>query len=523
MNKVKLFFLAIILVLAGVLRFYNLDKVPASLNWDEVAAGYNAYTIANWGADEYGIKFPLVFKNFGDDKHPVHIYITAAIVKIFGLSDFTTRSGSALIGVLAVLMIFFLASKIFDSELAGLTSAFFLAVSPYAIHYSRGLWEANFALFFMIAGVFFFYLGLKKKNWLIPLSFIFFELSFFSYHSAKIVVPPVVLLISLIHLKDLIINKKILIWSFVIVLLFGVLVIMEPKILGLARVNQTKFSEDVTKKYGGELQTVFHNYKSYFTYSYLFQTGDQNPRGSVKVIGEFYKIDLIFILLGLLFLILRKKWEPLLLIIFWLALSPIPGAISSIEPNSTRGVFMIVPIVLLSAYGASSFIMLFKKRRTQVCVGMLTIAFLGFEVTKYIRYYFTEYSVKSAIEWQYGMKDLVLFIQKHPEFNYVYVDKMRQQPYIFFLYYLKVPLPTFLKSVKYDNTQSSSFNTVSSFGRYNFGNWDPIESYPSPDIVYVITPSYYTGLRYFNSFTVRKLVKYPNGLDAFYIVSGNEK
>jgi hypothetical protein len=42
MKRIKLFILISILVLAAGLRFYKLDKVPPSLNWDEVAAGYNA-------------------------------------------------------------------------------------------------------------------------------------------------------------------------------------------------------------------------------------------------------------------------------------------------------------------------------------------------------------------------------------------------------------------------------------------------------------------------------------------------
>ena len=84
MQKLTYFFLTSIVLLSIFLRFWKLDQIPASLNWVEVAAGYNAYTIANWGADEYGNKFPLVFKSFADDKHPVHIYLTAIVVKLFG-------------------------------------------------------------------------------------------------------------------------------------------------------------------------------------------------------------------------------------------------------------------------------------------------------------------------------------------------------------------------------------------------------------------------------------------------------
>jgi len=522
MKKLKFVFLTVIILVAAVVRFYKLDSIPPSLNWDEVAAGYNAYTIANWGADEYGNRFPIVFKSFGDDKHPVHIYLTAPIVKIFDLSDYSTRSGSALIGVLSVLAIYFLSKALIKSELAGLFAALFLAVSPYAIHFSRGLWETNFALAFFIGGLAAFFWGIKKSNWLVPLSFLFFGLSFFSYHSAKVVVPPVVILLTLLHFKQIVKNKSTLVFVFLISLFFVGLTLKDPRILGFARINQTKFSVEDTRKYGGELGTVVHNYKKYFTYDYLFLVGDQGPRASVKVIGEFYKIDLILSLAGAAYLISKRKWEALAVIFSWLALSPIPGSVSTMDPSAIRGIFMVGPILILSSIGAAGLILLTKKRWARVIIALIIIIFLGKEASNYVNYYFTRYSEKEAIEWQYGMKDAALYASRNPQYSMVYVDKIRQQPYIFFLYYLKVPLPSLLKTVKYDNTEASSFNTVSSFGKYNFGNWNPIDSYPSSDILYVVTPSYYTGLRYFTKFNIKKLVKYPNGTDAFYIISGNE-
>jgi 4-amino-4-deoxy-L-arabinose transferase-like glycosyltransferase len=518
MKKLKLIVLVVILILAAILRFYKLDKIPPSLNWDEIAAGYNAYTIANWGADEYGNKFPLVFKSFGDDKHPVHIYLTAAVIKIFGLSDFSTRSGSAMVGVLAVFAIYFLAKELLKSDLAGLLSGLFLAVSPYAIHFSRGLWEANFALFFFLAGLAVFFIGIRKNNWLIPLSFVFWGLSFFSYHSAKVVVPPVVFLLCLIHFRKLIENKKIMIWSILVVLLFAGLIIKEPRILGFARINQTKFSEDVVKKYGGELGMVLNNYKSYFTYLYLFQSGDQSARGSVKVIGEFYKIDLILSLVGFAALVLRKKWQALLILISWLALSPIPGAVSTVEPGATRGIFMIPPVILFSASGAGTLILLSKKNWIRFVVAGILIIILSWETVHYLNYYFTEYPKKEAIEWQYGMKQIVEYLKDNPGYVQVYMDKIRQQPYIFFLFYFKVPLPELLASVRYDESESKSYNTVLSFDNYQFGGWDIIESYPNDKVLYIMTPSFYTGLKYINMFKVKDLIKYPNGNNAFYIV-----
>lgn len=523
MQKLTYLFLTLIVLLAGFLRFYKLDQIPASLNWDEVVAGYNAFTIANWGADEYGNKFPIVFRSFADDKHPVHIYITAIVVKIFGLSDFNVRASSALMGVLTVVVFFILIRELLSTQggpasggkdnLTALFGSLFMAVSPYSIHFSRGLWENNFALSFLIAGLASFYLGLRKKNFLLPLSFFLFGLSFFSYHSAKVVVPIVVLFVCLSNLKLLLSNKTALVVSVLVTLIFGILIIKDTRILGFARINQTKLSNEVS---------ILNNYKKHFTYSYLFEKGDQGPRASVKVIGQFYRIDLILVLVGLIALITKKKWQALSIILIWLILSPIPSSVSTVEPSAIRGIFMIGPILLLSAVGASSVIMIFKNKFIQIVIASIILLFLAKEVINYTKYYFNTYPTREAIEWQYGMKEIVEYAKDNLTISKMYVDNIRQQPYIYFLYYLKVPLPEFLSTVKYDQSNSKSFNTVLSFDKYQFGGWNIIESYPNEGIYYAITPSYYTGLRYIQQFDVAKLIKYPNKTDAFYIITGHE-
>ena len=67
----------VILLIAAFLRFYKLDSYPVSISWDEAAIGYNAYSIAQTGKDEYGQKFPVLFRSFNDYKLPGYIYLDA--------------------------------------------------------------------------------------------------------------------------------------------------------------------------------------------------------------------------------------------------------------------------------------------------------------------------------------------------------------------------------------------------------------------------------------------------------------
>ena len=64
-------FIFLTFLLAFFLRFYRIDKSPASLDWDEVAIGWNAHTIFHARRDEFGTRLPLTFRSFGDYKSPL--------------------------------------------------------------------------------------------------------------------------------------------------------------------------------------------------------------------------------------------------------------------------------------------------------------------------------------------------------------------------------------------------------------------------------------------------------------------
>src|SRR3989304_1761931 len=179
-KKIIFIILGVIIILAASLRLYRLDQVPPALNWDEMANGYNAYTIANWGRDEWGKSWPFYFKSFEDDKSPIHIYLTAISVKFLGLTDYATRLPIAILGVFNVALLFFLARILFKSDLAGLIAAVFLAVSPYSLQYSRFNHEANVALFFFMLGLFIFLKSVAGRKKLLPLSYLSFGISILS-------------------------------------------------------------------------------------------------------------------------------------------------------------------------------------------------------------------------------------------------------------------------------------------------------------------------------------------------------
>ena len=140
-------YLLLVLLLAAGLGFFRINQVPPALNWDETAIGWNAKTIWEMHIDEYGTRFPISFKSFGDYKAPLYIYLTAPVVGIFGSSEITVRLVSVLAGIVSVGLIYWL---------AGPAAAILLAISPWHLLLSRPALEANLALMWILAGIYLF-------------------------------------------------------------------------------------------------------------------------------------------------------------------------------------------------------------------------------------------------------------------------------------------------------------------------------------------------------------------------------
>ena len=215
------FLLILIVLVAGFLRFYNLGINPPSLNWDEAAFGYNAYSLGIDGRDEFGRFLPVNYlESFGDFKAPMYAYLDVIPVKIFGLNPFAVRFPSALIGSLTVLATFFLVRELFpkkkEKEALGLISAFILAISPWHIMLSRAAFEANVATFFVVLGTLFYLKFINGTRWGIILSAVFFALSAYTFNTARVVSPLIVIVLSLIFFKKLWANKSFVVIAFVV-------------------------------------------------------------------------------------------------------------------------------------------------------------------------------------------------------------------------------------------------------------------------------------------------------------------
>lgn len=503
----KKIFLILILVLASFLRLYNLATLPA-LNADEAAIGYNAYSILKTGKDEHGNMFPVHFQSFNDYKPGLYFYIVMPFVEILGLNELAVRLPNAFLGIGTVFMVWLLARQLLPKtgwfpEI----SALFLAISPWHIHFSRGGWETNVATFFIVFGVFAFLKGLSQKKWFYA-SVILFIASLYTYHAARIVTPLLVLSLLWIHKRQLlfvkrkfVIQRKVLVWGIIGTVLIIPLVIDFTGPAGFSRASGVGLFADEgpfwkTNQQRGEHTDIhgtlavllhnrpinygiafFENYAKHFEGSFLFLFGDEIQRDKVPRFGQMYLVDFIFLIIGLFFIAKNSsKWS---IVIAWLVVAPIPAALTFQSPHALRAQGMVIPLVMISAYGA---VMLFSWLGTRVKLKfllatcyLLLVAFLLWDFTRYLHEYYVYMAKTYNFSSQYGVKELVKYVEENEkDFEKVVVTDRYDQPYILFLFYMKYPPDKFQSEHVLVPRDKFGFSTVREFGKYKFlsVNWN---------------------------------------------------
>lgn len=500
-NSFAIVFILIILF-AVFLRLNQIGSNPPSLTWDEASLGYNAYSILKTGRDEYGNSFPLSIRSFDDYKPPLYVYLTIPFVALFGLNEFSVRFPAAIIGVMSVFVIYYLVRELLQNwnkkykELIALISAFFLAVSPWHLQFSRAAFEGNIGLFFLMLGVLLFIKGMKDHK-LILISCLPFILSIYSYHSFRLLIP-IFLLFQVLFFWQEILKKKIIF----IIFFLSLILLSLPVYLSFIKAQEsgsrlsmvTIFSDptvlsnsidriDYDKNNKDPIGALLHNrrivytlaiakgYFDHFNPDFLFFHGDGGVQHHAADIGMLYLWDLPFIIIGIHFLINRRdRYIGILLLLF--LLSPLPSAITTGTPHPVRAIALVPGFHMFAAVGVVSFYFWTRKLNKifRFCIVIFTFSFFILNFLYYFHQYYVHTPVEYGYFWQYGNKEAILIAKKLEE-NYqnIIMTYRYDQPYIYYLFHRKIDPSWYQKNWDYNGTGNiDRFNRV--IGKYQFRN-----------------------------------------------------
>src|SRR3989344_5970549 len=322
-----------IFLLALVLRLYNLSEVPYGFHADEAKVGWNAYSFLKTGADDWGNKFPLHYNTFGDFRPTGIIYLTVPSIAIFGLNEFAVRLPGALAGALTVVILYLFirelvrGTKLFTSPFP-LFTATMLTLSPWHITLSRATSEAIIAILLTLTGLWLLIKSLNtKNNKFLLVSTLFLLSSYFLYHSARLLVPVLVLTTLLYHFKR--IPQGLVLVPLITCSLFTLIFALNPSARG--RLNQVSIFADLDVKYELDkmpfeegpnnvlVARIFHNklvtyskhfineYSRYFSADFFLRPKVAKPgRYQTVGMGILTYVELALFVVGIVFLIKNK-------------------------------------------------------------------------------------------------------------------------------------------------------------------------------------------------------------------------
>jgi 4-amino-4-deoxy-L-arabinose transferase-like glycosyltransferase len=491
--------LIFIVCIGTYFRFWNFPNNPPSLNWDEVAIGYNAHSIIETGKDEYGKKLPIYFRSLDDNKLSGYIYLTVLSEYIFGYNDFAVRFPSAFFGTLTFVIVYFLGTKLTGKKQIGLFSALVLAILPWHVQFSRMALEANVAFFMLLAGLWTFLVGIKKNNYLLTISFILFGLTLYTYLSFRVIVPFIVILLFVLFRDKIKIRKKatfigIAFFALIFICAFseavaqkgalrlqGISVLDNPQALNHETYEvqyEGRLGINLPRRFFHELKPltnaklIAREYLSPFSSDFLFFNLKQKHHFTPSV-GLLYFWMLPFILIGGYFLLRNYSYKPKVIIFACLLLSPIPASITFDVPHAIRTIVMIFPLTILTGIGFYE-----THRKLKIMAPYLIPLFmftLGIIIFLFGWDFFRQNQIhlphERSAEWQYGRREMTEYLSKnHKKYRQVILSSHLESPYIFMLYYSQYNPQKYLK---YGGTRSGTWNAqTNQYENYKFRDFE---------------------------------------------------
>lgn len=514
----------LILFLAVILRFYNLGKIPPSLDWDEPSLGWNAYSLLKTGTDEYGNAHPVAIRSFNDYKPPLYVYSLVPVMGLLGKTEFSVRFPSALAGVTTVVLLFLItksfAKKSKNRNKFALCVMLFASINPWLLQFSRIAFEANLALTFFLLGAYFLWNFFENKSsfWLILVSSVSFVLSVYAYHSSRILVPTFIFAVLLIKRNHIIKN-----WKAIIVVSFLFCVLLFPILRNAVRVGglQARFdtvSIFVTKP-GLEMnsltgkilaspllyypQVFTKNWLSHFDFNFLFLNADLNPRHHSPDMGLLLLMDFPLLILGVYFLSKnRPKFLPWLIIL--ILACPIASALTISAPHAVRALPLASVLLIVSSYGLISVVNTHSIIKRYAIIFAISSA-LFLNSLYFLHMHFIHAPVEYAAGWQYGYKQMVAeVLAVEDNYDHITITNAYDQPYIYFLFYGRIAPWIKNSGFFFQGMDKYSFANLQSFEETD-------EKYPNT--LYVISPNDSIG-----KVEVLSKVLFPDGTIAFELV-----
>ncbi len=522
----------VLLVVAFSIRCVSVGTLPKGLNWDEVAYGYNAYSLLSTGRDEWGKSYPLFLKSFGEYKPALLSYFLIPSLLIFQDWNFAIRLVPAMLGTVGVIATYGFFSELTRSKKIAFLTALILAITPWHIHYSRAVMDPIIAHTFLLLGMW----GWQKTQTRHRiLGAIFLIISMYTYNAERVFIPLLLLAHTIIFRLEhwrLWRNIKPMQALPFVVFFIGTVWIVTETIFGVggtrarivsvfgSEVIQNSANEQITRERitGFPVIKVLDN-KPYFLFMDIskryfehfrpdflfFEGGNLTSQHGFSHYGNLLLIMLPFALIGG-WLTLRNSSRVHLFMVSWIALSPLASAVTIDTPHSGRTLFMVTALCYLIAIGIIHVTHCAPTQRGRKVLAATIFFLFALNFFMYVRDYFLFFPEESFKAWQgYYSEPMQFLAQKQSSYQRIYFTDAYDSPLIFYAWYNKVN-PLIIQTALRDPFNISQFANIDVFVNKNPQRWC---LFTKTHTLIVVDPSYTATLAtpplktffYFNRFT----------------------
>jgi 4-amino-4-deoxy-L-arabinose transferase-like glycosyltransferase len=516
MKKLNWWLIAII-SLAAILRLPYLNTHMPSLYGDEIAIGYNAFSILKTGRDEFGKFMPLQFQSWGDQKNPVYIYAVAAVQFFTGATPTSVRLPSALAGIFAVYLTYRLVILLGMGEGPALLSGLLLALTPWHIHISRGGYEANLALTLGLASVValltWFKSGRRRQ---LVLSILYLVIATYTYYTTKMFGP---LLLAFIWFwgwcyfrsrKKIKLSHLLSYWGLAFVLAlplfylaifangqarFAAINIFTDKTAATRVIRDRNFFPDSKSLMAKVMEntTVYHflDFTSYyfdnFSGQFLFVGGDSNVRYGLANHGMLYLIDAPLILMGII-LLYHKNKKAWLFLVAWLLLAPLPTSLVG-KAYGLRSLAMLPIPQIFAAFALYQLYLWSKLSKIRTGILLLTSTLYLLSVSNWLVRYIYQYPSYGRYWYDSAMLESIQYADAHAaKYDQVIITQTYGETSMYYAYYHQID-PRVYEAAKANRIMMDGIPMVH-LGKYYFGDLRPngkLEDMQLPPHTLIIT------------------------------------
>ena len=434
MHRSKIINVAIVVALfvSVLIKVFRIGSIPAGNQFDEIGAGYDAWSLLHYGVDRWRISWPVYFLNYGSGQNALYTYLLVPIFAFFGFTQVTIRipalisSFFLLFGGIGIINLVWKENwNLGTKKTAILIYVLIYGFSPYTQLSGRLGLESLLMLGFSTFSLYITLAAFQRRKLVIFfLSGIAWGVTLYTYAISYLVIP-LFLLFSLVSIyKNKMMRMRECVLFFLPLFILAIPLILEQYV-NIFDKNEIKLGIfTVTRLIGyrsNEItlsnipQNLFLTIKSMLLYDWL----DYN---TIKRYWTFYPISVPFFIIGLLkhvqllFWGSKEKWKPSLYVFAWFASVFVVGMLLGknndlySNPNTNKINAIFFATMFYITLGLCYFIKHIGKSKWRQCLGIIVLFVYGAYSLHFVHYYFVYH--KPTTFWAYRFPEITEFVKQ---------------------------------------------------------------------------------------------------------------